>query len=180
MNTHALRTERLELEPIRAAHAEEVWPVVDDERMWRYFPTLRPATIDDLRRTYERWERGSPDPSLRWENWLCRATEGGVPVGAMQASLYLEQRVAYIAYAIYPAYQRRGYAYEASSAVIAHLRDEHGIERIYAEMDARNEPSYELAESLGFSRVERRESVERGHGLIADEYVYELRTAHAP
>jgi RimJ/RimL family protein N-acetyltransferase len=41
-------------------------------------------------------------------------------------------------------------------------------------MDTRNEASYRLAESLGFVRVEKHEAVEHGHGIIADEYVYEL------
>jgi RimJ/RimL family protein N-acetyltransferase len=54
------------------------------------------------------------------------------------------------------------------------VRKEYGIAQFFAEMDTRNEASYRLAESLGFVRVETHESVERGHGLIASEYMYEL------
>lgn len=168
-----LQTERLTLEPVRAAHAHEVWPQLDDERMWRYFPALRPHTVEELQRLYEKWERGSPAGGEVWLNWLCRTREG-VLVAAMQATVYAAQRVAYLAYAVYPLHQRKGYAREAAQAVIRCVRQRYGVERFVAEMDTRNEPSYRLAESLGFSRVETHRAVDRGDGMEADEYVYEL------
>jgi RimJ/RimL family protein N-acetyltransferase len=163
-NAPQLTTDRLSLEPVRADHAQEIWPQLDDERMWRYFPELRPATPDALRRQYEKWERGSPNTGEIWLNWLCRERSHRALVAAMQATVFVRMRVAYLAYAVYPLHQRKGYAREAALAVIAYVRDTYGVERFRAEMDARNEPSYRLAESLGFTRIE----------AGAEQYVYEL------
>lgn len=163
--TPALRTARLQLEPVRPAHAAEVWPQLDDGRMWEYFPALRPGSLDDLRRLYAKWERGSADSMEVWCNWLCRELATGEIAGAMQATIVPPQRLSYVAYAIYPAHQRKGYAREAVSAVIGYVRESYAVDRFLAEMDVRNEPSYRLAESLGFKRAETREG----------EYLYELR-----
>jgi RimJ/RimL family protein N-acetyltransferase len=162
--TPEIQTLRLILEPIRSAHAEEAWPHVDDARMWTYFTHLRPASILDLRRQYAKWERGSPTADEVWWNWLCRERTSGMLTGAMQATVFPEERVAYVAYAIYPERQRKGYAYEAVRALIERVRATFGITRFLAEMDARNEPSYRLAETLGFTRVQSRDG----------EFVYEL------
>lgn len=163
--TPALETERLLLEPVRAAHAEEAWPQVDDERMWSYFPEKRPQTRDDLRRLYQKWESGSPSPDQIWHNWMCRERSSGALAGSMQSTVLPGEHAAYIAYAIYPAFQQKGYAREASAAVIDYVRKTYGVNVFYAEMDVRNEASYRLAESLGFERERERDG----------EYRYELK-----
>lgn len=152
--TPILRTARLDLEPVRATHAGEAWPHLDDARMWQYFPEKRPKTIGDLRRLYRKWESGSPAPDEIWHNWLCRERASREPAGGMQSTVLPLSRFAYIAYAIYPPFQRKGYAREASLAVIEYVLSAFAIDRIYAEMDVKNEASYRLAESLGFVRVE--------------------------
>jgi RimJ/RimL family protein N-acetyltransferase len=172
--TPPLQTPRLDLEPVRPDHAQEVWTQLDDERMWRYFPALRPATVDDLRALYEKWTRGSHTLNEMWHNWLCRDRASKSLIGGMQTTVFPREAVCYIAYAIYPAHQRQGYAREAAQAVIAYVKESYGVERVFAEMDTRNEPSYRLAESLGFVRVETHLAMERGHGIDADEYLYEL------
>jgi RimJ/RimL family protein N-acetyltransferase len=169
-----LSSDRLVLEPVRAAHADETWPRQNDDRMWTYFPELRPRTLEHLRTIYERREHGAPDDSQIWLNYVCREDRSGEIAGEVQATIFTRAAVAYIAYAIFPEFQRNGYAREAVAALIEHVRKEYGIAQFFAEMDTRNEASYRLAESLGFVRVETHESVERGHGLIASEYVYEL------
>lgn len=141
--------------------------------MWTYFPELRPATLDDLRGRYAKWERGAPNVYEKWLNWLCRGRAIKAIVGSMQATVRHNQ-VAHIAYAFYPPYQRKGYAREATQAVIEHLHDVYGIRKIYAEMDARNEASYRLVESLGFVRVETRAASGLGGDPKAREYRYEL------
>lgn len=165
--TQALHSARLDLEPVRPSHAAEAWPQADDDRMWRYFPELRPGTREDLRAQYERWERGSRDPAQVWLNWLCRDRAKNALIGSMQATVFPGEHSAYLAYAVYPAHQRRGYAAEASLCVIEHLRGVYRVQRVFAEMDVRNEPSFRLAESLGFKRISRE----------GNSYVYELASA---
>ena len=146
------------------------------ERLWTFFPELRPKSLEDLRDLYRRWERGKPNAHGEevWENWICFLRDTQTPVGGMQASIFPEG-VAYIAYAIYIRHQRQGYAREAAQALIEHLRSEHGTVRILAEMNTKNEASRRLVESLGFQCVEEHTDVERGHGIEANEYVYELK-----
>ena len=171
---HELRTPRLRLVPTREQYAERIFERMNDVRMWTYFPELRPKTLEDLRRMYRRWERNAPPESNeQWENWLCFRIEDDEPVGGQQATI-VSVDTAYIAYSIYVDFQRHGYARESTQCVIDHLRADHGITRFVAEMNVRNEASWRLAEALGFKRIEVHIDVERGHGLIADEYVYEL------
>jgi len=173
---HALTTQRLRLDPTTVQDAGELFPLLNDERIWQYFPALRPHDTAHLREIYARRERGAPDDSNQvWENWIVRTRDAGVALGEAQATIFEARRQAYVAYVIASAQQRRGYAKEALAAVISHARDVHGIVTVYAELDTRNMPSYKLVESLGFRRVEERPAMDRGFGIRSAEYLYKLR-----
>jgi ribosomal-protein-alanine N-acetyltransferase len=165
----------LRLEPTGAHHAPLVYEQMTDSRLWTFFPAMRPKSIEELRALYRRWERGNPyaNRDEEWENWICFLRDTETPVGGMQATI-LPGSAAYIAYVMYVDHQRNGFAREAAQAVIDHLRQRHQVTRFIAEMNTKNEASIKLVESLGFKRVEERLDVERGHGIDADEYVYEL------
>jgi len=170
--THAIKTARLDLEPIAPRHADEAWPHLDDPRMWTFFPSLRPKSCENLRAIYELWTNpGHVQGEVR-ENWACRDQRTGELVGTMQATTFPARAVSYIAYGIFVAFQRQGYAREGVAAVVAHLRDKHKVKQIFAEMDTRNVASFRIAESLGFRRAETRRAVDRGHGVAGDEYLY--------
>jgi ribosomal-protein-alanine N-acetyltransferase len=159
VNRRPLRTARLDLEPLRVAHADEAWPRLNDDRMWIFFPELRPQSLKQLRDIYARRERGyaGTDAAQIWANWLARDRTSKELIGDVQATIFPRERNARIAYAVYPLHQRRGYAREAVTALIEHLRAAHHVRRIVAEMDVRNVASYRLAESLGFTRAGMRE-----------------------
>jgi RimJ/RimL family protein N-acetyltransferase len=59
-----------------------------------------------------------------------------------------------IGYHIFPEYRRKGYASEASRAVIEYAREEFGIIRFIARIGKENIVSKKVAESLGFVRTE--------------------------
>lgn len=92
----------------------------------------------------------------------------------MQATTFPERAISYIAYGVFVAYQRQGFAREAVAAVLRHVADELHIHRVFAEMDVRNEASYRLVESLGFKRVKMQRLTDRALGVDGDEYLYEL------
>jgi RimJ/RimL family protein N-acetyltransferase len=169
-----MKTARLELEPIRAKHAMEAWPHLDDARMWTFFPKLRPQSLEGLRLTYARWENPYHAKSELRENWACRDRRTGQLVGTMQATTFPARAVSYIAYGIFIAYQRQGYAREAVEAILDHLREELHSRRIFAEMDVENNASFRLVESLGFKRVKKRHTVDSKLGVDGDSYLYEL------
>jgi len=57
-----------------------------------------------------------------------------------------------IGYGIYPGYRRRGYAYEALSALLSLIQEELYLELVLAEAVKENEPSISLLKKLGFQR----------------------------
>jgi RimJ/RimL family protein N-acetyltransferase len=171
---HSLSTKRLDLQPAGLQHADLTWPYLADERMWEFFPALRPPTIEALRQRYERWSHqipyvGAPE---RWENWICLQRHDGRAVGEVQAT-YAGSTV-YVAYGIFIPFQQRGFAKEAIREVLCHARDMHGARIAKAEMAAANRASVALAESLGFARVATRRDSDPGHGYRGDEFVYQL------
>ncbi|HEY1711890.1 MAG TPA: hypothetical protein VGG07_03255, partial [Solirubrobacteraceae bacterium] len=67
-----LQTARLELEPLTATHAQEMAPVLADERLYT-FTGGRPPTLGELRARYARQVKGrSPDGVEGWSNWILR------------------------------------------------------------------------------------------------------------
>lgn len=165
---HPLVSARLLLEPVRERDADEVWPQYGQAGNWTYFPALRPQSLADVRARFARWERGyAGDEAQIWENWLCRLKAGGTAIGTAQATIVPDHRAATIAYGVFPAHRRRGYAAEAARAIVAHLRTEHATRCVRAEVDPRNVASWRLLESLGFRRSAR-------SAAEPAEYLYEL------
>jgi RimJ/RimL family protein N-acetyltransferase len=148
-----LETERVSLEPLRVAHADEMAALLDDERLHRFIGG-QPRTLEDLRDRYRQQVTGwSVSASDRWLNWVVRERAGGAAVGGMQATLRVEARevVAELAWILGTAFQGRGYAREAAAAMIAWLRDE-GADRLFADIDPGHEASQRVARSLGLTR----------------------------
>jgi ribosomal-protein-alanine N-acetyltransferase len=144
----ALETERLELVPLIPAHAAELFPQLRDPTLYAYLDSEAPNTVDILETQYRRWEpRRSPDGSQEWLNWAVRLRAAEY-VGWVQATIYEAGR-ADLAYLVFRAHQRRGYAAEACRAVIDHVRTAHGVRVIRATIDPANEASIALANALG-------------------------------
>jgi len=154
MFDHRLITQRLMLEPVREEHAALVFHEMNDARLWRFFPHLRPMSVADLRILYRKWQAGkSPStPDEIWENWICMRTEDQTPVGSTQATIFADQ-TALIAYAVYVRFERQGYAREAVRSVLEHSQKAHRCHKIFAEMDRRNSASINVVRSLGFTPV---------------------------
>lgn len=147
-----LETQRLIIEPVSSAHADEAWEGLRDPRLWTHFPDLAPKTLDDLKMRYARWASpgaGSESGEI-WANWVCRKKTTGKLVGALQATIHAPQS-AYVAYMIYANDQRKGYAKEAMTALVAHLRDRLHLRRLYAEIAPGNSASIRLIQALGFT-----------------------------
>jgi len=146
----ALETERLELEPLIPAHAAKLFPQLRDPLLYEFLDSEPPNSVEILETQYRRWEpRRSLDESQEWLNWAARLRAGEY-VGWVQATIYEAGR-ADLAYLVFRAHQRRGYAAEACRAVINYVRAAHGIRVIRATIDPANEASIALANALGLS-----------------------------
>src|SRR4029077_3607217 len=87
-----------------------------------------------------------------WLNWAARHRGTDAYVGWFQATVHPD-RTADVAWVVFVDVQRKGYAQEATAAVIAHLARSHRVEEIRASIDPKNTASIALAESLGMRRA---------------------------
>ena len=145
-----LTTERLALEPLTATHAAEMYDVLRDPALYDHLDYGPPASPDALRSVYRELEpRLSPDGSQLWLNWVVRL--GADALGFVQATV--EGEDAWVAYVLARAAWGRGYASEATGAVLEHLRTAYGVRRFLAVTEVANERSIALLTRLGFRRA---------------------------
>jgi RimJ/RimL family protein N-acetyltransferase len=115
-------TARLDLEPLRAGHAEEMARVMSDPALYT-FTGGSPPTAHELRSRYERWDAGSPDPAVSWCNWAIRLRSEDCLTGTVQATITRsgEAVQAEIAWVVGTPWQGRGIATEAARALVGWL-----------------------------------------------------------
>ena len=142
-------TERLRLEPLVVAHAAELFGALAEPGLYLYIPREPPGSVAAVRARLERLVgRRSPDGAELWLNWVMRAE--GAPVGMLEATVQPD-RTAWVAYTVFAAAQRRGYATEAVRWLLGWLREALGVERALATVDPRNAASVALLGRLGFA-----------------------------
>ena len=112
---------------------------------------IKPAnSIAALEVQYRLWSaRRSPDGTQRWLNWAARLRDEEIYVGWFQSTVFMD-RTADIAYMVFAGHQRRGYAREASDAVVDYLVASLDVENVGVSIDPRNEASIRLAQAMGF------------------------------
>lgn len=99
--------------------------------------------------------------------------EDGVVVG--QVSLQLANKAALqaeVGYIFNPAYAGKGYATEATGAIITLGFEKFGFHRIFARLDAKNAGSIGVVERLGLRREAHLIQNDRFNGIWGDEYIY--------
>ncbi|MFF9402845.1 GNAT family N-acetyltransferase [Streptomyces sp. NPDC014744] len=113
-------TERLDALPLRVAHADEMAAVLDDPALYTYTGGA-PESADGLRARYERQTAGSPDPGVRWWNWVLRVRDEDRSAGYVQATVRVRDAEAEIAWVVGTPWQGCGYAKEAAVGLVSHL-----------------------------------------------------------
>lgn len=146
-----LRTARLDLDPIMAYHAEELFGVLADERLHAYTGDAPPEDVEVLRRRFTYWERRwSPDGSELWLNWALRERSEAAFIGHLQAGVGVTY--ADVAWKVGMAWQGRGYATEAARALVDWLRGS-GVTDIRASIHPGHAASIRVAERAGLRRT---------------------------
>lgn len=146
-----LASELVTLDPLRAEHADGLFPILSDRELWRYAPQPSWKTLDELRDKYARLEsRRGDDGSEYWLNWTVRKKSSGQIVGFVQSTVDKMLRKASIAYVIARSCWGQGLATSAVAAMLTHLKTV-GVIEIRATVDSRNERSIRLLTRLGFS-----------------------------
>ena len=144
-----IRTERLELEPQTASHADEMFAVLSDPAIYEY-ENAPPRSLEWLRERFAKLEtRRSADGTEHWLNWVIRIPSSGL-IGYVQATVHPDGRAA-IAYELASRFWGRGLARAAVEAMVPALKEDYGVRRLSAVFKRRNHRSQRLLERLGFS-----------------------------
>jgi RimJ/RimL family protein N-acetyltransferase len=153
MATGNLTTARLDLVPLTATDAEDLFPVFDDPALGRWTGDSPPADVEALRRRFAAWRAGpSQDSPERWLNWAMRRRADGRAVGHLQTTVVGD--TASVAWVVGTAFQGQGFATEAARAVVAWLR-ETGIVAIEASIHPGNVASQVVASRAGLHPTDR-------------------------
>ena len=158
-------TDCVSLEPLTAAHAAELFPVLSHAAIYSYIAGPPPASVSALAERFRRLEsRSSPDGSQQWLNWAIRHSESQERIGYVQATVHAAG-TADFAFVLAPRFWGLGYAYEASLVALSSLFIEFGVSSVYATADRRNLRSSALLLRLGFLQVP---SASYPHGTTED------------
>ena len=158
---------RLRLEALTVDHAVSMVDVLSDGAFYQYIGG-QPPTVSELRLRYAAQAVGhSEDQSQWWLNWIVSLRDSACAVGYVQATV--EQASAgpeaSIAWVIAPAFQGRGLATEAASAMVDWLSTM-GVDHLVAYVHPAHAASQAVARRLGLhptSAIEDGEVCWRSH-----------------
>jgi len=161
-------TKRLLLHPLRLEDADEMVGVLADPTLHE-FTGGEPATLAELRDRYGSWVQGSGSDSEMWLNWVVRRSADAAPVGALQATIEnpSTRPEAFVAWTIGSAWQRRGYASEATIGLMQWL-DQQRIRSVVAHIHPDHVASAKVANNAGLEPTD---------DVVDGEIVWRLRSS---
>ncbi|MEO8476523.1 MAG: GNAT family N-acetyltransferase [Actinomycetota bacterium] len=147
-------TAHLDMIPLTADDADDLFEVLDDPELGRFTGESPPPDVEFLRERFAFWSaRRAPDLDELWLNWVVRRREDERAVGHMQATV--GDGDASIAWVVGTAFQGRGIATEASTALIGWLRATLGVPLIRAMVHPDHVASQAVAARVGLRPTER-------------------------
>ena len=157
-------TDRLRIETLACHHAQEVFELLQDRRIYKYIPEAPPPSVEALEVRYRQLVAGpGPDTGQRWLNWTMFLKQIAFPIGSLQATVATTQ--AEIAYIVYPEYWGNGFAKEGVIWLLNYLSTEAGVTEALANIDVCNAASIALVRSVGF-KEKNWVSTEEGHDIV--------------
>ncbi len=152
MQAAQLKGTRVCREPLRAALAAELAPVLADPLLHTFIGG-EPLDREQLEARYQRQvvDR-SADGSQRWLNWLVRDHRDGQALGTVQATVRMQRDglTAEVAWVIGTTYQGQGYATEAAGLLVDWLRDQ-GVNNVVAHVHPQHKTSMAVARAVGLA-----------------------------
>ncbi len=163
----------LRLKPIKAVYAQLVFKEFSDSRIYEFIPYPPPSTLEALEERFKKFEEGkSPDGRQIWLNWLVLDKPKNKHVAWLQATV--TERVAEIAYVVFPKYWKMGYGYRSVSLMLKYLSSSFSLSKIRATMSVGNFASIALARKIGMKRVDEIDEGDCLSNGLRAEFVYEI------
>lgn len=171
MNFKPIKTQRLEINLFEEKHLPELFRYRSDPSVFLFY-SIEPKSIDELA-VYLRDNITEFDDSNGY-SVFCILLNNKV-IGDISVKYWgFENKINALGFAIDPAYQNNGYAFEAVSSLITYIFLELNRNRIQATVDPKNKKSIKLLERLGFEREGIIKEVVYSNGIWEDEYLYAL------
>ncbi len=148
MNLAILTTARLALRELADEDAPFILELLNDPSFIRNIGDRHVRTLEDARE-YIRKGPLSRYAQHGFGLWVVELKTAGTPIGMCGLLKREPLDAPDIGFAYLPAFQSKGYGYEAVRAVLDHARDTLRIPRVFAIVNADNEPSARLLEELG-------------------------------
>ena len=153
--TLTIETERLILRPLRADDVDDLFEYQSHPEIVRYIPwpeRTREQVIEALNKAISECKNSLLESGdfilLAWE---LKST--GKVIGQSNSGLEsTRDQLADIGWVTHQDFQRQGYAYEATHALMDYVFKNYPIHRLIANIDTRNPESAKLAEKLGMRR----------------------------
>jgi len=166
------KTPDLILEEFNSYHAEYLYDILQDDRIYTYIPENAPVSIKALKDRYEILEKGSLKEEEIWLNYAIYSFDIGKYIGTLQATVLLNKGSITIAYILDPKVWGEGYASKALSIMIDDLKNKFKGFSYYAYIDTRNERSLKLIKGLDFKCIDYIEKADFFKGSSSDEFVF--------
>ncbi|MEV6300322.1 GNAT family protein [Actinoplanes sp. NPDC051861] len=172
-------TERLVLRRFWASDAAVLAEYRSEPEVARYQSWDAPFPMAKAEVAVRNFAASSPD-APGWFQYAIELVEEGRLIGDVAVRTHENLQQAEIGFTLASAYQRRGFATEAVTAVLDRLFRLRGLHKVTGECDARNKPSAALMERLGFTREGhlRQQTFIKGewtddliYGLLAEEWL---------
>lgn len=155
-----LRTGSVVLTPLAVDDAPDMVSVLADASIYEFIGGRAP-TLDRLVETYGRLAAGrSDDGSQIWHNWVVRRVVDEVAVGTVQATVFVDDDRADVAWIVGPKWQARGYASAAARAMVDWLTT-CGVALITAHIHPDHAASAKVATNAGLVPTEEIHDGER-------------------
>ena len=165
----------LSLEPQTVQHADEMFIVLSDPKIYEY-ENKPPRSLAWLRERFAKLEsRRSADGNEQWLNWVIRLPTSEL-IGYVQATVRANGSAA-IAYELSSAHWGRGLARQAVQAMITELIERYEVCTLTAVLKRENGRSRRLLERLGFSPASP--EIHAAHTIEEDEMLM-FREAQSP
>jgi len=145
-----IRTERLILRPSRLSDAEAAFERRNIPEVARYQDWEMPYTLQRAKeRMIELEAMDGPTDEKGWSLTVVDATEPERIVGDLAVVVSWGGRCSLVGYTFHPDYWGRGYATEATEAIIHYLFTDFGVSRIESSLHPDNPPSARVLEACG-------------------------------
>ncbi|MFB6177358.1 MAG: GNAT family N-acetyltransferase [Halobaculum sp.] len=163
-----LESERVTLHPLESDDTAFVHRVSNDERVWQTGFTPFPSSRGDIESFVESTANGEDRVDL------LVAVDGDRAGVVSLTDVDYRRRGAELGYWFAPEFHGEGYASEAARRVVRYAFETLDLARIEAHVDAFNDPSIGLLESVGFTREGTRRAVRVHRGERVDMHTYGL------